>query len=180
MSSGSQYTPVPSQELSQHEERASGDGEGDEEDPTSRRPGRRLSTRYILLTMALLFLLGIAISLWSILSTSPVPDVQNGHLVQGKNGAVATENKLCSDIGKKLLMEGGSAVDAAIGATLCIGTVNMYSSGIGGGGFALVRSKNGAYETFDFREEAPASAFTDMYHKDPSKAQDTGTSVAIP
>jgi gamma-glutamyltranspeptidase / glutathione hydrolase len=39
----------------------------------------------------------------------------------------------------------------------------MYHSGIGGGGFVLVRSSNGAFEFIDFRETAPAAAFEDMY-----------------
>lgn len=39
----------------------------------------------------------------------------------------------------------------------------MYHSGIGGGGFMLVRSPNGTFEYVDFRETAPAAAFQDMY-----------------
>ncbi|RMZ83010.1 hypothetical protein DV737_g1768, partial [Chaetothyriales sp. CBS 132003] len=40
----------------------------------------------------------------------------------------------------------------------------MYHSGIGGGGFMLVRSPNGTYEFIDFRETAPAAAFQEMYN----------------
>jgi gamma-glutamyltranspeptidase / glutathione hydrolase len=39
----------------------------------------------------------------------------------------------------------------------------MYHSGIGGGGFMLVRDANGVYESIDFRETAPAAAYKDMY-----------------
>lgn len=42
--------------------------------------------------------------------------------------------------------------------------IGMYHSGIGGGGFMLVRSSNGSYEFIDFRETAPAAAFQDMYN----------------
>lgn len=42
----------------------------------------------------------------------------------------------------------------------------MYHSGIGGGGFMLVRGSNGSYEFIDFRESAPAAAFQDMYNND--------------
>lgn len=45
----------------------------------------------------------------------------------------------------------------------CVGVVGMYHSGIGGGGFMLVRSSNGTYEVIDFREAAPAAAHEDMY-----------------
>lgn len=40
----------------------------------------------------------------------------------------------------------------------------MYHSGIGGGGFALIRSPDGTYEHVDFRESAPAAAFQDMFN----------------
>lgn len=43
--------------------------------------------------------------------------------------------------------------------------LGMYHSGIGGGGFMLVRSPKGSYEFIDFRETAPAAAFEDMYYK---------------
>lgn len=39
----------------------------------------------------------------------------------------------------------------------------MYHSGVGGGGFMLVRSRSGKYEFIDFREKAPAAAFEEMY-----------------
>lgn len=39
----------------------------------------------------------------------------------------------------------------------------MYHSGIGGGGFMLVRAPSGSFESIDFRETAPAAAFQDMY-----------------
>lgn len=42
----------------------------------------------------------------------------------------------------------------------------MYHSGIGGGGFALVRSPNGSYEFVDFREIAPAAAYETMFVND--------------
>lgn len=45
----------------------------------------------------------------------------------------------------------------------CVGVIGMYHSGIGGGGFMLVRSKNGSYELIDFRETAPEAAFETMY-----------------
>lgn len=40
----------------------------------------------------------------------------------------------------------------------------MYHSGIGGGGFMLVRAPNNSFEFIDFRETAPAAAFQDMYN----------------
>ena len=41
--------------------------------------------------------------------------------------------------------------------------LGMYHSGLGGGGFMLVRGANRTYESIDFRETAPAAATEDMY-----------------
>lgn len=71
-------------------------------------------------------------------------------------------------------------MDAAIASGLCIGTVNMFSSGIGGGGFMLVRLPNRTAEIIDFRETAPAGAAEKMYTKEPWKSQTGGLSVAVP
>jgi gamma-glutamyltranspeptidase/glutathione hydrolase len=79
-------------------------------------------------------------------------------------GAVASESAVCSKIGTTLLQQGGNAVDALVGTVFCIGVVGMYHSGVGGGGFMIVRSKNGSYEQIDFRETAPAAATEDMYN----------------
>lgn len=49
-------------------------------------------------------------------------------LIKARNGAVATENEVCSNIGVNVLRDGGNAVDAAIASTFCIGVVSMFSS----------------------------------------------------
>ena len=48
--------------------------------------------------------------------------------------AVATDVPECSEMAGKVLESNGTAVDAAITAMLCVGTVNPESSGIGGSG----------------------------------------------
>lgn len=50
-----------------------------------------------------------------------------------------------------------------VAAKFCVGVIGMYHSGVGGGGFMLVRSSSGKYEFIDFREMAPAAAFQEMY-----------------
>ncbi|KAJ4344414.1 uncharacterized protein N0V89_012156 [Didymosphaeria variabile] len=96
------------------------------------------------------------------------PVLEPGHL-----GAVASESDICSHIGTELLKKGGNAADAMVGTVACVGVIGMYHSGIGGGGFMIVRSPNGTYEFIDFRETAPGSAFEDMY-KDNEEASLTG------
>jgi gamma-glutamyltranspeptidase/glutathione hydrolase len=61
-----------------------------------------------------------------------------------------------------------------VGTTFCIGVVGMYHSGIGGGGFMLVRGSDGSYDSIDFRETAPAAGFQDMYNKNPNASMDGG------
>ena len=60
-------------------------------------------------------------------------------------GAVSSESAVCSHIGTVLLKAGGNAADAIVGTVFCVGVIGMYHSGIGGGGFALVRNSEGTY-----------------------------------
>ncbi|KAL8970968.1 MAG: hypothetical protein Q9197_003526 [Variospora fuerteventurae] len=95
-------------------------------------------------------------------------------------GAVASENKLCTQLGIDLLKKGGNAADAVIGTTVCVGVINMYHSGIGGGGLALVRSPNGTYEAIDFRETAPAAADVDMFKDNTEGSLHGGLASGVP
>ncbi|SMR57437.1 unnamed protein product [Zymoseptoria tritici ST99CH_3D1] len=97
-----------------------------------------------------------------------------------KLGAVASESKECSEIGTNVLKAGGNAADSMVATVLCVGVVGMYHSGIGGGGFMLVRSSNGSYEFIDFRETAPAAAFEDMYKNNENASLYGGLASGVP
>ena len=84
-----------------------------------------------------------------------------------KEAAVASENAVCSSIGKDVLLNGGNAIDATIASLLCVGIIDSFSSGIGGGGFMLIRLADGTLDSIDFREVAPQKAFKDMYKEHP-------------
>lgn len=111
-------------------------------------------------------------------------------LVDALHGAVSSDVGICSHIGVELLKQGGNAVDAAIGITtlphgycttfhvikahplsclkgtgVCIGTVNSFASGIGGGGFMVVRISHGESKSFNFREMAPGNSTRNMYDR---------------
>ena len=102
----------------------------------------------------------LAVSPWARAAPTPSDDCGGG---EPRLGAVACEAETCSEIGSRLLQDGGNAVDAMVGTVFCVGVIGMYHSGIGGGGFLTLRMSNGSYETIDFRETAPAAAFEDMY-----------------
>ena len=99
--------------------------------------------------------------------------------------AISSEHPECSKAGLRMMKLGGNAVDAAIAALLCIGVVNNFSSGIGGGGFMLVKNakSNNTREdgvVIDFRETAPMNSTEEMFIGKPNDATEGGKSVAIP
>ena len=52
--------------------------------------------------------------------------------VRSDAGVVSTQHHLASEIGARVLAEGGNAVDAAVTAGLALGTVEPWMSGLGG------------------------------------------------
>ncbi|KAM9338501.1 glutathione hydrolase 5 proenzyme [Symphorus nematophorus] len=74
-----------------------------------------------------------------------------------KHAAVAADSRLCSEIGRHMLQQGGSAVDGAIAALLCTSVVNPQSMGIGGGSIITIRNKKGNVKVYNFRETVPNS-----------------------
>lgn len=85
--------------------------------------------------------------------------VQVGDSVESLEAVVAADDARCSEIGASFLRKGGHAVDAAVAVALCLGVVNPMASGVGGGGFMVVRSADTSQTlAFDFRETAPLAA----------------------
>jgi len=86
------------------------------------------------------------------------------HPVWAKNGMVATQEALASDIGLKILKDGGNAVDAAVAVGFALAVTLPRAGNIGGGGFMMVYdAKQGKTVALDYREKAPSSASRDMY-----------------
>jgi gamma-glutamyltranspeptidase / glutathione hydrolase len=81
-----------------------------------------------------------------------------------RQAVVASANAAATDAGLEILASGGNAFDAAVAVSAMLGLVEPESSGIGGGGFILLRRASDGREVFvDARERAPLAATRDMY-----------------
>jgi gamma-glutamyltranspeptidase / glutathione hydrolase len=83
--------------------------------------------------------------------------------VFGENGVVASAHVEASKVGVAIMKAGGNAIDAAIATHFALAVAFPFAGNLGGGGFAVIRDKNGKTFTLDFREKAPSKASRDMY-----------------
>ncbi|KAG9023667.1 hypothetical protein FS842_005671, partial [Serendipita sp. 407] len=155
---------------------------GDEQGPRSWKA-------VLIIVFSVLSVLSVIVAAGLAVAQNPIPGSGPHHLPNGRNpsylihathGAVASESETCSRTGVDVLRDGGNAVDAAIAATLCIGVVNMFSSGIGGGGFMTIKAPGDEAWTIDFRETAPSGSNSTMFVKNPLSSTVGGLAVAVP
>ncbi|MDY7579809.1 gamma-glutamyltransferase [Herbaspirillum sp. RTI4] len=84
--------------------------------------------------------------------------------VFAKNGMVASEQGLATQIGVDILKRGGNAIDAGVAVGFALAVVLPNAGNLGGGGFMMIHdAKTGKNVALDFREMAPALASRDMY-----------------
>ncbi|XP_054473509.1 glutathione hydrolase 7-like isoform X2 [Anoplopoma fimbria] len=78
-------------------------------------------------------------------------------------GVVVSNHECCTALGQRVLHDGGSSVDAAITAALCLGVVHPHVSGVGGGGVMLVRDiHRNETRVINFQGTAPKALKEEM------------------
>ncbi|HEY3933548.1 MAG TPA: gamma-glutamyltransferase [Gemmatimonadales bacterium] len=88
----------------------------------------------------------------------------------GTHGMVASGSAIASEVGRDILKAGGNAVDAAVATGFALEVTHPEAGNIGGGGFMMIRMKDGKTYALDYRETAPAAATRNMYLDSTGKA----------
>ena len=83
-----------------------------------------------------------------------------------ENGMVVSTSKQASEIGIRILKQGGNAIDAACAVGFALAVTSSSNGNIGGGGFMVTYLADGTIFTLDYREKAPAAAYRDMFLDD--------------
>lgn len=109
-----------------------------------------------------------AVAITAALLTAIFPLDARGHATpsepaRARHAMVASQHELASQIGVEIMKKGGNAVDAAIAVGIALAVVYPEAGNLGGGGFMLIRRKNGDVAAIDYREMAPAAANRDMF-----------------
>jgi gamma-glutamyltranspeptidase/glutathione hydrolase len=85
-----------------------------------------------------------------------------------QQAAIASPHPQATAAGREIMIAGGNAFDAAVAVSAALAVVEPYGSGLGGGGFFLLRQsgEQTRYVFLDAREKAPLKATDDMYRRD--------------
>ena len=84
-------------------------------------------------------------------------------VAQGRNAVLASRSPAASAVGRRILAEGGNAIDAAVAMGFALAVTYPSAGNLGGGGFMVLRLANGEVAVNDHREVAPAKATETMY-----------------
>ena len=105
--------------------------------------------------------------------------------VGADHGMVVTAQHLASEVGAKVLREGGNVVDAAVAVGYALAVVFPAAGNLGGGGFMNIRFADGRSAFVDMREKAPAAATPTMFQDGQGnvvkgRSTDTWLGVGVP
>ena len=113
------------------------------------------------------------------------PLAPNDLVARGSKVAVVTAEPHATQVGLRVLEQGGNAVDAAVAVALTLAVTHPQAGNLGGGGFMLVRMADGRTAAIDFRERAAKAARADMYLRpdgsvDQDKVQFGASAAGVP
>ena len=94
-------------------------------------------------------------SSWDLTGKSRVTD--------GGSAMVTSGSPIASAVGRDIMRRGGNAVDAAVAVGFALAVVHPEAGNLGGGGFMIIRLKDGTTQALDYRETAPGRATRNMY-----------------
>jgi gamma-glutamyltranspeptidase/glutathione hydrolase len=83
--------------------------------------------------------------------------------VRAAHGMAASTHRLASEVGVDVMKRGGNAVDAGVAVAFALAVTHPAAGNIGGGGFMMIRLRDGRTTAIDYREMAPAAATRDIY-----------------
>ncbi len=83
--------------------------------------------------------------------------------VRARSGMVVTASRYATQVGIRVLREGGNAVDAAVAVGYALAVTDPCCGNLGGGGFMVYRPAHGQARFLDFREVAPRAATPSLY-----------------
>jgi gamma-glutamyltranspeptidase/glutathione hydrolase len=107
-----------------------------------------------------------------------VVDAASREPVRARHGIVASINEVASQVGVDIMKRGGNAIDAAIAVAFALAVTHPAAGNLGGGGFMMIRLKDGRTTAIDYREMAPALATRNIYlDKDGNVIKGEGGSI---
>src|SRR3954463_12197772 len=124
-------------------------------------PARNIFVRLTLVT--LLFVLPASPLFDSGRGAGGVAVAASRQPVRAPHGMVASTDRTASQVGVDVLQRGGNAVDAAIAVAFALAVVYPAAGNLGGGGFMMIRLRDGRATAIDYREMAPAAANRNVY-----------------
>src|SRR5229473_2456095 len=131
---------------------------------------RRIATAFLFVA--------IASSLILQTQNTPPTHAASREPVRARQGIVASTNEVASKVGVDIMKRGGNAVDAAIAVAFALAVTHPAAGNLGGGGFMMVRLKDGRTTAIDYREMAPAAATRNIYlNKDGKVIEGEGGSI---
>jgi gamma-glutamyltranspeptidase/glutathione hydrolase len=108
-------------------------------------------------------LLAAAAVITALMSAPAAHGAEKTATAVGRDGAASTVDTLATQAAIKTMRRGGNAIDGAVAAAGVLGVTEPFSSGIGGGGFMVIRARNGKVTAIDGRETAPAAMEPDSF-----------------